>query len=172
VDRDQVVQSNRQVFAIRDRYPVTDGHLLIIPWRHTEDYFSMTRDERQAAEEMIVRLSWEIRVRDPVVKGFNVGTNTGKVAGQSVPHAHIHLIPRRKEIRPTQRAGCGGSFLRKCPTEAGLAAGGPASAGQTGKRESWRLRRKQLDWRGHSTRFDRYRRNWRQEEAQRKEKRN
>jgi len=83
------------VFAVEDLYPVTKGHLLIIPRRHTPDFFSMTEEEREGAFDLLEHLRLHIRAADHEVAGFNIGMNCGAVAGQTVMHAHIHLIPRR-----------------------------------------------------------------------------
>ena len=91
----QAKATNGSVFAIPDMYPVTPNHLLIIPRRHTEDYFTMTASERRDAEELVLRLREEIRNSDETVVAFNVGINCGRAAGQTIMHAHIHLIPRR-----------------------------------------------------------------------------
>jgi len=85
----------RTVFAIRDQYPVADRHSLIIPFRHTPDFFTMTTDERNDAFELVERLRQNLLNDDPSVLGFNLGMNCGQAAGQTVMHAHIHLIPRR-----------------------------------------------------------------------------
>lgn len=90
------IADNGPVLAIEDKYPVTPGHLLVIPKRHTPDYFTMTSHERQCAEELIRYFKNEIPKKDKSVSGFNVGMNCGEVAGQTVMHAHIHLIPRRE----------------------------------------------------------------------------
>lgn len=89
------VAENGPVFAVEDKFPVTPKHLLVIPKRHTPDYFSMTSHERQCAEDLLRFLKNQVSTEDRAVTGFNVGTNCGEVAGQSVMHAHIHLIPRR-----------------------------------------------------------------------------
>jgi len=89
------VAGNESVYAIEDQYPVTPGHHLIIPRRHTEDYFSMSTNERQQADELLRMLKNKIMQDDANVSGFNVGMNCGVTAGQTVMHAHIHLIPRR-----------------------------------------------------------------------------
>ena len=83
------------VFAILDKYPVTKGHHLIITKKHVRDFFAMSNAERRDAEALLVVLKKQILEDDPSVKGFNVGMNCGEVAGQTVMHAHIHLIPRR-----------------------------------------------------------------------------
>jgi diadenosine tetraphosphate (Ap4A) HIT family hydrolase len=93
------------VFALEDGNPVTPGHMLIIPHRHTADYFTMTAQERRDAEDLIISLRNKIISEDPTVLGFNISTNCGEIAGQSVMHAHIHLIPRRKGDRENPRYG-------------------------------------------------------------------
>jgi diadenosine tetraphosphate (Ap4A) HIT family hydrolase len=93
---EQAVAVHGSVFAVKDRYPVAEGHVLVITRRHSEDFFSMTPQERQEADELLLQLRAQILQRDKSVRGFNVGANCGAVAGQKVPHAHIHLIPRRE----------------------------------------------------------------------------
>jgi ATP adenylyltransferase len=104
----KILESFDTVFAIADSYAVTDGHLLIIPKRHTPDYFSMTEKERRDADNLIRILQKRISDKDTTVTGFNVGVNSGESAGQSVFHAHIHLIPRRDGDTPSPRGGVRG----------------------------------------------------------------
>ncbi|CAG1022952.1 ATP adenylyltransferase [Patescibacteria group bacterium] len=92
----RIIASHGSVFAIEDKYPVTRGHLLIIPYRHTSDYFSMTPEERQDADKLLRLLKSKILGEDKTVTGFNIGMNCGEIAVQTVMHAHIHLIPRRE----------------------------------------------------------------------------
>ena len=91
-----VVNENTLAYSSYDTYPVSDLHYLIIPKRHIKDYFELNDDEVIACNELIKITKEEILSKDPLVKGFNIGTNAGKVAGQSVLHCHIHLIPRRE----------------------------------------------------------------------------
>ena len=91
-----VVNENTLAYSSYDTYPVSDLHYLIIPKRHVRDYFDLNDDEVIACNELIKITKEEILSKDPLVKGFNIGTNAGKVAGQSVLHCHIHLIPRRE----------------------------------------------------------------------------
>lgn len=93
------------VFAVEDVYPVTPGHLLIISQRHTPDFFSMTIEERADAFALIDEIGRWGRASDPSVLGFNIGMNCGEAAGQTIMHAHIHLIPRRKGDTPDPRGG-------------------------------------------------------------------
>ena len=81
------------MLAIRDKYPVTDYHTLVIPKRHVKDFFTMTSRERRDAETLILILKDEIQRNDSSVTGFNIGVNCGESAGQTIMHAHIHLIP-------------------------------------------------------------------------------
>ena len=91
-----IAHENDLAYASYDSYPVSDHHCLIIPKRHTKDYFDMTNDELIACNNLIQIVKNEILSRDINVKGFNIGTNAGKIAGQSIMHCHIHLIPRRE----------------------------------------------------------------------------
>ncbi len=96
------------VFALEDRYPVSPGHTLVIPRRHTPDYFSMTAEERRDAEALLFLLRARLLAADDTIEGFNVGANCGEAAGQTIPHAHIHLIPRRRGDTPRPRGGVRG----------------------------------------------------------------
>ena len=82
--------------AIADRYPVTPLHTLIIPKRHVSDYLDLHQPERNAVDQLLQIRKQVIEAEDATVTGFNVGMNCGEDAGQTIAHAHIHLIPRRK----------------------------------------------------------------------------
>ena len=109
----KAIEKNGSVFAVEDNYPVTPGHLLVIPIRHTPDWFSMTEGERLDADQLMRVLQARIRTEDKKVAGFNVGSNCGDVAGQTVGHAHIHLIPRRTGDIPDPRGGVRGAIPEK-----------------------------------------------------------
>ena len=87
---------NDLAYASYDSYPVSEYHCLIIPKRHIKDYFDLSNDELVACNELIKIVKKEIINKDLSVKGFNLGTNIGKVSGQSILHCHFHLIPRRE----------------------------------------------------------------------------
>jgi len=91
-----LVNENELAYASYDTYPVSDLHCLIIPKRHVKDYFDLTDEEVIACNELIKLIKKEIELKDPSAEGFNLGTNTGQTAGQSILHCHIHIIPRRK----------------------------------------------------------------------------
>lgn len=104
---DNPIAENVLACALYDKFPVTRGHLLIVTRRHVESWFDTTTDERQAmfalADEARVLLS-----RDFGAEGFNLGINAGAVAGQTVPHVHLHLIPRYRGDTPNPRGGVRG----------------------------------------------------------------
>ena len=87
---------NELAYASYDSYPVSEYHCLIIPKRHIYDYFNLTDEELLACNNLIKIIKNEITNKDKTVKGFNLGTNVGKVSGQSIHHCHFHLIPRRE----------------------------------------------------------------------------
>lgn len=95
-------------FAIRDGYPVTPGHFLILPKRHVADYFDLTDRERRDTDRLLRRVRDLLLAEDPTIEGFNIGVNCGIAAGQTVSHAHIHLIPRRSGDVPDPRGGVRG----------------------------------------------------------------
>ncbi len=104
----RVVEELDSAVAIEDKFPVTQGHLLVLPRRHTTDMFSMVERERIDANNLLRILRCRIQRDDPTVTGFNIGTNCGEAAGQSVMHAHIHLIPRRRGDVARPRGGVRG----------------------------------------------------------------
>ena len=87
---------NKLAYASYDSYPVSEYHCLIIPKRHIKDYFDLSNEELIACNKLIKIVKKEITNKDSSVKGFNLGTNIGKVSGQSILHCHFHLIPRRE----------------------------------------------------------------------------
>jgi len=91
-----IVHENDLAYASYDTYPVSEFHCLIIPKRHVIDYFELTDEELVACNDLIKVIKEEILIKDKNVKAFNIGTNAGKIAGQSIMHCHIHLIPRRE----------------------------------------------------------------------------
>ena len=90
-----VAHENDLAYASYDTYPVSKHHCLIIPKRHVKDYFELSNKELIACNDLIKIIRKEIINKDNTVKAFNIGTNIGKISGQSIMHCHIHLIPRR-----------------------------------------------------------------------------
>jgi diadenosine tetraphosphate (Ap4A) HIT family hydrolase len=90
---DEIVARNDLCYARWDRYPVSKGHLLIMPFRHVQDLFSLTPDEGQAMLVLINECKAVIEENFRPA-GYNIGFNIGKAAGQTVMHCHCHMIPR------------------------------------------------------------------------------
>ena len=95
-DKSGCAHENELAYASYDTYPVSEYHCLIIPKRHIKDYFDLSNEELIACNKLIKIVKKEITNKDSSVKGFNLGTNIGKVSGQSILHCHFHLIPRRE----------------------------------------------------------------------------
>lgn len=87
------IAANDLVVAFADNFPLSPGHVLIVPRRHEPDFFALTEAEQRAVLTLIpgVRNAIE-RSHQPA--GYNVGFNVGKAGGQTIPHAHLHVIPR------------------------------------------------------------------------------
>ncbi len=99
-----VIRRNEFAYCARDSYPISPGHSLIIPLRHCADFFDLTPEEICACMELLV--AERNAVNDEFKSdGYNVGTNIGKAAGQSVFHVHIHLIPRYHGDHPRPQGG-------------------------------------------------------------------
>ena len=101
----RVIESNAMALALRDDFPVTEGHTLVVPRRHVCDYFELTPSEREGIHTLLVSQKEALLSDDNQVEGFNIGWNCGLAAGQTVFHAHVHLIPRRKGDTRDPRGG-------------------------------------------------------------------
>ena len=102
---DRTVAENGTVYAVPDGRPVSPGHMLVIPRRHVTTWFEMSALEHAHANELLRALRRRLLRGDPSIVGFNLGTNCGAAAGQTVMHAHIHLIPRRAGDAPHPPGG-------------------------------------------------------------------
>ena len=96
IKKGEIIFSNQLAVSSFDSYPVSKHHALIFPKRHIKDYFDLNDQEVLACNQLIKLLKDFILKDDPSVKGFNIGSNAGKISGQSIMHCHIHLIPRRE----------------------------------------------------------------------------
>jgi len=105
ISKERVISQNSLAYAIRDGYPVTELHTLIIPYRHVETYFELGQSEINACTKLLDMAKQEIEAQDKTVKGFNIGINNGDCAGQTIYHCHIHLIPRRDGDVDNPRGG-------------------------------------------------------------------
>jgi ATP adenylyltransferase len=113
IDPSRITATNELAYAIRDGFPVTEGHTLVIPKRHVEDYFGLTQDELVACDELLRVSREQIQNQDASVTGFNIGINAGESAGQTIFHCHLHLIPRRTGDVVDPRGGVRGVIPSK-----------------------------------------------------------
>lgn len=93
---ERIIAQNEHAFVIRDAFPVSPGHTLIIPKRHIASFFETKQEEKIALLELLDEVGALLAAPDVPNKpdGYNIGINDGAAAGQTVPHLHIHLIPR------------------------------------------------------------------------------
>ena len=105
IDKKRVIEENTLAYVIRDAFAITDHHTLIIPKRHALDYFSLYQPEINAINQLIHSQKEKLNKLDKSIQGYNIGMNSGEVAGQTVFHCHIHLIPRRKNDVDNPRGG-------------------------------------------------------------------
>ena len=109
----RIIAENELCFVIKDAFPVTQQHTLVIPKRHVADYFDLHQPERNAIEAILHEQRQSILEHDNTVTGFNVGINAGASAGQTVFHVHVHLIPRRDGDVADPRGGIRGVIPSK-----------------------------------------------------------
>lgn len=110
---DEILDENALCLTLRDSFPVSEGHCLIVPRRHAENGFEMTPMEVEAAHRLLQRARQRLIAEDATISGFNTGMNSGKSAGQSVYHAHMHLIPRRDGDQENPQGGVRNIFPDK-----------------------------------------------------------
>jgi len=100
----RVIDESETAIAIRDGYPVSPGHTLLIPKSHTGSFFDLSKRERSDLLALLDRA--KLALDDEFhPQGYNIGINDGPAAGQTVPHLHVHLIPRYDGDLPDPRGG-------------------------------------------------------------------
>lgn len=99
-----VVAESSLCVAIRDKYPVSNGHTLIIPRRHIAGFFEITREEREDLMALLEKVKNDLDATHAPA-GYNIGINDGPAAGQTIAHLHIHLIPRYQGDQKDARGG-------------------------------------------------------------------
>ena len=100
----KAILSGVLVFSIYDNYPVSQGHILVIPYRHCSNYFDLTQEEQSEAWSMISEMEKKLDLEFKP-NGFNIGVNIGEAAGQTINHVHLHLIPRYMGDMENPRGG-------------------------------------------------------------------
>lgn len=104
---DKALMKNLFAYARYDNYPVSQGHLLIVPFRHVSDYFELSEEEYNAIRELTASAK-KLLDQEQKPDGYNLGVNCGTAAGQTIDHVHIHLIPRYKGEIEDPRGGVRG----------------------------------------------------------------
>jgi len=113
LDKADILQESKNFFVINDRFPVTQGHKLIITKKHKADFFSLDTIETNDLSTLLHELRNNLVKQDTAITGFNVGMNCGISAGQTIFHCHIHLIPRRDNDCIDPRGGVRGVISSK-----------------------------------------------------------
>jgi diadenosine tetraphosphate (Ap4A) HIT family hydrolase len=101
---ERFVLASEHAIVIRDGFPVSPGHTLIIPRRHVASFFEVTDAERADLMSLLATARDDLE-RQFGPAGYNIGINDGAAAGQTVPHVHLHLIPRYEGDRDDPRGG-------------------------------------------------------------------
>lgn len=101
---ERLIDQNDHGLVIRDRFPVSPGHTLVIPRRHIGSFFELGVKEREELMQLLEQAKQVLDVSHQP-DAYNIGINDGAAAGQTVPHLHIHLIPRYRGDQPDPRGG-------------------------------------------------------------------
>lgn len=109
---DRVVARSDYTITLRDAYPVSRGHTLVLPARHVGSFFELKAIEKAAVLQALDEAR-EALDRELGPDGYNIGINDGEAAGQTVPHVHVHLIPRYRGDTPDPRGGVRWVFPEK-----------------------------------------------------------
>ena len=101
---EDLVAENDLAVAFLDAFPLNPGHCLVVPRRHESDFFALSSEEQAAVWALIAPVRRHIETTW-TPNGYNIGINVGKAAGQTVAHAHLHVIPRHEGDVPDPRGG-------------------------------------------------------------------
>jgi len=100
----RVIAENEHALCFPDGFPLAEGHTLVVPRRHVASLFDLGEQEQAAVWRLVAETRNGLRAAGEV-HGVNIGLNDGHAAGQTVEHAHVHLIPRREGDVPDPRGG-------------------------------------------------------------------
>jgi len=106
-DEDKILWKDDNVYVIRDIYPASPSHTLVIPFRHFASIFAATREELESITAALRFRKLQLE-RSLAADGYNIGVNDGTAAGQTIPHVHVHLIPRFERDVDDPRGGIRG----------------------------------------------------------------
>jgi diadenosine tetraphosphate (Ap4A) HIT family hydrolase len=100
----EIVAENGTALALSDSFPVSEGHTLVVPRRHVSSLFELCADEQSDVWQLVSEVR-SLLIDKYNSEGFNIGLNDGDVAGQTVMHAHVHVIPRHEKDCKDPRGG-------------------------------------------------------------------
>lgn len=109
----RIVAENEHAIVVKDGYPVTEAHSLVIPKRHTASIFDLSAEEQSGVWELLKKQKSDLLSSDSTIVAFNIGVNDGAAAGQTISHTHVHLIPRRVGDVADPRGGVRGVIAEK-----------------------------------------------------------
>ena len=113
LEEDRIVHEYKHFYVLRDAFPVTPLHSLVITKRHVVSYFQCSKEEHDEIPIILDTQKTELKILDDTITGFNIGMNIGEDAGQTIFHCHIHIIPRRQGDTPNPRGGVRGLIPEK-----------------------------------------------------------
>ena len=108
IEKSRIIMEEENFYIIRDGFPVTDLHTLIISKRHIQSFFELTDSEISSYTKILNKCRIDLLDQDSSISGFNVGFNDGVDAGQTIMHCHVHIIPRRSGDVINPRGGIRG----------------------------------------------------------------
>ncbi|MBN2586026.1 MAG: HIT family protein [Candidatus Fermentibacteraceae bacterium] len=103
-EENRIIWKDENVYVLRDLYPVSPSHTLIIPFRHFASVFEATEEEMRSISMALLFRKQQLE-RSLAADGYNIGVNEGSAAGQTIHHVHIHLIPRFERDVDDPRGG-------------------------------------------------------------------
>jgi diadenosine tetraphosphate (Ap4A) HIT family hydrolase len=112
LESDLIISESDYTVTIQDGFPVSEGHTLIVPKRHVQSFFELHAIEKAAIIQALEEAK-EALDREFSPAGYNIGINDGESAGQTIPHVHVHLIPRYKSDTDDPRGGVRWIFPEK-----------------------------------------------------------
>jgi diadenosine tetraphosphate (Ap4A) HIT family hydrolase len=107
IPKNKIIYENEYFFIIRDSFPVSPGHLLIVSHELRKDYFELTSNEKTNLS-LVIEIAKEIIEKEFSPNGYNIGINCGETAGQTIFHFHCHIIPRYKGDMSNPKGGVRG----------------------------------------------------------------
>ena len=104
IKKERIIIENNFFIVVRDNYPISQGHTLIIPKRHIDSFFKLNTEEFKTLQQVLKKAKTDLDSQFQP-DAYNIGVNDGELAGQTINHLHIHLIPRYKDDMKNPKGG-------------------------------------------------------------------